>query len=92
VTLYDTQGRERLCLFLPADEPGLLLEDQRGNHRAEFAALEDGPVLRLEDADGNAAILGATQLEAPGTATTAKRRAASLVMLDKEKKVIWKAP
>jgi hypothetical protein len=46
----------------------------------------------VEDADGFAATLGVTDLVTPRTGETHKTSAASLVLFNKDKNVIWKAP
>ena len=48
--------------------------------------------IRLADAEGFSLVLGTTELETPLTGETHKSSAASLVMIDKNEKVIWRAP
>jgi hypothetical protein len=51
------------------------------------------PYLRLaDDAGKTRATLGAAELERTHTGVIEKRPTSSLVLLDKEGKVIWKAP
>ena len=48
--------------------------------------------LDLQDQDGFLATLGMTNIVTPRTGQTQKTSAASLVLFDKNKNVIWKAP
>jgi hypothetical protein len=48
--------------------------------------------MQVDDAEGFAATLGATDLVTPRTGEKHKTSAASLVLFDKDKNVIWKAP
>jgi hypothetical protein len=48
--------------------------------------------LNLQDQDGFLATLGVTNIVTPRTGQTQKTSAASLVLFDKNKNVIWKAP
>jgi hypothetical protein len=50
-----------------------------------------GPVT-VSDERGFQAILGQTYLKTPHSGETHMTSAASLVLFDKDKKVIWKAP
>lgn len=64
--------------------------EQNGEARITFG--KDGPALKLEDAKGSSTILGATQLEKPINNGAHPASAASIVLLDKDKKVIWHTP
>jgi hypothetical protein len=55
------------------------------------ATLEAGH-LKVYDREGFATTLGTEVLLTPRTGETHKTSAASLVMFDKDKNVIWKAP
>jgi hypothetical protein len=48
--------------------------------------------LNLQDQDGFLATLGVTNIVTPRTGETHSTSAASLVLFDKNKSVIWKAP
>jgi hypothetical protein len=50
------------------------------------------PTIRMSDAKGFAAVLGETELQTTPTGETQKTSAASLILFDKNKGVIWKAP
>jgi hypothetical protein len=89
VLINDGQGRGR-GTFQAHDNGALLsLSDVKGYLKA---ALEPGR-LDVSDSDGFEATVG-TQggLVTPGTGETHKTSAASLLLFDKNKKVIWKAP
>lgn len=91
LTLYDTEGRSRGS-FLEIDPldigPILMLQDKNGN---TGTSLNYGQV-HVSDEEGFAASLGATELITPRTGETHKTSAASLVLFDKNKNVLWKAP
>jgi len=92
LSLLDRGGKTRASLSLLKEEPVLVLADEAGKARVEIAVAADGPGVSLEDTEGFEATLGATALVTPKTGTQTKRSAASLVMFDKEKKVLWEAP
>ena len=68
--------------------------DSRGKLRAMLSMMPDGrPVLSLHDKDGRIrAVLGATELEAIRTGESTKTAESSLVLFDKDGKVMWRAP
>ena len=71
----------------------LSLSDQNGKDRAVLSAGTSGPSLALRDENQKArAVLGHTELEATVTGAVEQRPASSLVLFDKDGKVIWKAP
>jgi len=74
------------------DAPEIWLHNRSTGSAARLKADKDGPALSLRDAEGSRAKLGSTDAEdfAPGTSPNPS--AASLVMIDKDKGVIWKAP
>ncbi len=51
-----------------------------------------GASMTLADAKGYKAVLGNVALESPATGKTSETSAASLVLFDKNKKVLWSAP
>lgn len=53
---------------------------------------EDGPKLSLLDREGFMTTIGKTDLVTPRTGETSKTSAASVVLFDKDKKVLWTAP
>jgi hypothetical protein len=63
-----------------------------GNGGARITFKEPGPSFALEDAKGFSTIVGATQLEKPKHRKADPSTAASIVLLDKDKNVIWQTP
>jgi hypothetical protein len=53
---------------------------------------ESGPKLAIEDSDGYSSVLGRSDLIQAKTGKKEQTPAASLVLFDKEKKVLWSAP
>ena len=93
--LVDAAGKLRALLWLPlSGAPGLDLLDGTGAMRASLSLSPDGsPKLDLSDATGKRrAVLGAANLEAAKTGEETKRSESSLVLFDKDGKVIWQAP
>jgi hypothetical protein len=56
------------------------------------AMYSSGPTIELKDKQGFQTTVGATDLETVKTGESHKTSAASIVIFDKEKNVIWKAP
>lgn len=83
-----------LMSSLPRGEAVLSISGSREKGRIDVNILADGtPSLQLYDKDGNErAVLGQTELEVRRTGSTEKRSASSLVLFDKEGKVLWRAP
>ena len=76
-------------------EFGLLVPDTllMGSAAEQTSRMELGRGgLRVTDVQGFSASFGVTDLVTPRTGETHKTSAASLVLFDNEKKVIWKAP
>jgi hypothetical protein len=63
-----------------------------GNGGARITFKEPGPSFTLEDAKGFSTIVGATQLEKPKNRKADPGTAACIVLLDKDKNVIWQTP
>jgi hypothetical protein len=93
-SLKDGTAIPAVFALLPSGMPTLDLCDKggTGSKCATLSYSEDGPSLELEDAQGYTAILGSGGLVTPKTGETHKTSAASLVLSDKDKNVIWKAP
>jgi hypothetical protein len=104
LTLFDEKGQMRVTLdqeeivfFDPQGPPRVTLGDGLG---ADLWLVEgDGSLatltpnsLELSDNGGFAAKFGVTDLVTPRTGETHKTSAASVVLFDKDKNVIWKAP
>lgn len=94
--LVDGEGRVRgaLEVGLPDDSPGLILLDDKGELRAGLGLLPDGgPRLELSDEKSQTrAAVGVTDLEATATGEARRTAESSVVLFDREGKVIWRAP
>jgi len=62
------------------------------NAQASLAVVENGSSLSRSDVEGFKAQIGTTGLVTPRTGETHKTSAASVVLFDKDQKVLWKAP
>ena len=98
LTLYDNQGRDRGRFHTGLDSAVLVFQDEHGR---PITRLKEGELATVEinagqvhtvDADGFEAVLGGSELVTQRTGETHKTSAASLVLFDKNKNVIWKAP
>ena len=93
LVLADKTGKIRAKLSLADGKPALWLADKNGKPRAGLSLLNEEPTLVLADKTGKTrAVLGYTEIEAIPTGGTEKRPVSSLVLSDKEGKVIWSAP
>ena len=92
--LLDETGKARAMLVVDHDGVGIALGGERGKQRALLGVSSDsGPVLQLRDDKGWVrAALGAYSLMTPDTGEVVKRAESSLVLFDKEGKVLWQAP
>jgi hypothetical protein len=79
-------------LGLDSGNPDVSMMGAEGNGRAGITFGKDGPALTLEDAKGLSTIVGATQLEKPASSGAHSASAASIILLDRDKKVIWQTP
>jgi len=82
----------RASFILLPDGPLLALYHKSGDKGARLSYTDNGPSLELEDAQGYTAIVGSSGLVTPHTGESHQTSAASLLLFDKEKNVIWKAP
>ncbi len=89
-----TELVKKLNAAKTAEEKGKLLLSQRFNGvRASLMASPRGPNLGITDEHGRErAVLGATALETIATGTIEQRPASSLVLFDKDGKVLFQAP
>jgi|SRR6516164_1744404 hypothetical protein len=71
--------------------PALALSGDE-NTSAWLRASKNGTSLKLEDSEGYNATVGSSGLVTPRTGETHTTSAASVVLFDKQKNVIWKAP
>jgi len=94
ISVFDENGRERGMFDANANGAALAFMNAKGSDDALVRAegiMVSGPVT-VSDEQGFQAILGTTELATPRTGETHKTSAASLVLFDKNKSVIWKAP
>ncbi len=94
VSVLDEHGRERGMLDADANGAALAFMNAKGSDDALVRAegiMVSGPVT-VSDEQGFRATLGTTDLTTPRTGEAHRTSAASLVLFDKDKKVIWKAP
>jgi hypothetical protein len=101
LALYDDKGKTRATL----DDGEINFENSAGKLSAQLgnstvmvagdgnsgAVMAPG-IVGAFDEQGFSATLGVANLQTPRTGETQKRSAASLVLFDKDKNVIWKAP
>ena len=93
--LRDEKGKLRATLAVfPDGNPILGLYDEKGKSRATLGLLRDGgPSLTFCDEKGRSrAELGVSSLETIRTGAVEKRAESSLVLFDKDGKVLWAAP
>ena len=86
--LHDASEKGRAGLFLLADGPRLTLYD--GNEKVRASLV--GTTLKLSDEEGFSTTIGTTDLVTTATGETHKTSAASVVLFDKDKKLLWRAP
>jgi len=101
LAMYDNTGKIRVML----NGSDIAFEDAKGHLGGELGngtltlagennsfAMLSPYNLNLQDQDGFLATLGVTNIVTPRTGQTQRTSAASLVLFDKNKNVIWKAP
>jgi len=92
--LKDEKGKIRASLDLLLDIPVLRLNDKDGRPRVLLTLDGDGnPSLNLRDENQKGrAVLGSTSLETTRIGEVITRPVSSLVLFDKDEKVIWSVP
>jgi hypothetical protein len=93
--LYDRAGIVLTQLTVgPNGVPQLTLLDRSATGRAVLGLDPDGSphLTLLDERSGTRAVLGHTSIEGGGTGPTVRRSAASLILADKDGKVLFKAP
>lgn len=86
VTLLNSQGQQNVRLTAADDaERDLFIEGNTG-----YLSYLPGQALEISDSDGYSAAIGSTEIRGANGATHSN--AASLVLTDPDKKVLWKAP
>ena len=79
-------------LGLDSGTPDISMIGAEGNGDAKITFNEPGPSFTLKDAKGSSTIIGATQLEKSANRKPDPISAASIVLLDNDKNVIWHTP
>lgn len=79
-------------LGLDSGNPDISMIGADGSGGARITFKEPGPSFTLEDAKGFSTIVGATHLEKPNNRKSDLNSAASIILLDKDKNVIWQTP
>jgi hypothetical protein len=92
LALEDKDGR-RANLVVTRDEAALGIVDGDGTLRAALSVSEGSPLLVVKDKEGKLrAVLGSTTPQAIRMRVKGESAEFSLVLLDKEGKVLWQAP
>jgi hypothetical protein len=81
-----------MTLGVDSGDPSLSMIGADGEGGAGITFGKDGPSLTLEDSKGFSTVLGSTQLQNAANNESQHRSAASVVLLDKDKKVMWRTP
>jgi len=102
LALFDAAGNQTVSVANGEDGPSLGLTEGSGQPlSAKELIKQPGIALRVgrdqiglmvEDRDGFSAVLGSADLVTPRTGETHRTSAASVVLFDKDKNVIWSAP
>jgi hypothetical protein len=94
IGFFDKNGSALAQLAVGADgSSNLLLRDSTGVRAALDVEADGSPALRLYDTNGKTrVVLGATTLKDGQKEIVEQRPASSLVLLDKNEKVLWKVP
>ena len=91
ISLADGKANQRVNLDLqPGGDPRLIFRDESGSSTAYLAG--GGPYLSLSDGEGFQTTIGRTDLLTPRTGESHKTSAASVVLLGKDRTVLWSAP
>ena len=72
--------------------PAVSIEAADGQGKADISFSTSGPSIALQDAKGFSTILGSAQRTAPAGSGGKRPSAASVMILDKSGKILWKAP
>jgi hypothetical protein len=90
--LYDFAETPRVTLGnLGRNLPTLQLDSDGGN-TAQLLVSQDGPYLNMVDKEGFESTVGSSSNVTVKTGETHRRSAASVVLIGKDKKVLWSAP
>ena len=92
IRLYSTKASSSVELFASESNSGLEFVGPVGQATLGLREQNAGPHLELRDKGGYSAVLGNTSLVAPRTGKTENTSAASLVLFDKDGKVLSSVP
>lgn len=93
VMLTDRNQKVRLTFSSDIEEgPNMRLFDSQQNARVQLRADKEGSSLRLRDSEGFETLIGGGELRFPKTGEKRIKSAASLLLVDKDGKVLWSAP
>jgi hypothetical protein len=92
LTLYGGLGKGSVMLDVSAGEPTLTLFGSQVKSNATLYVSLDGPSLEVSDAAGFKAVVGTAELETIRTGESHRTSAASVVLFNKDGKVIWRTP
>jgi hypothetical protein len=80
-----------MTLAVDSGDPSLSIVGADGSGGAAIGFSKDGPAFTVSDGTGFSTVIGTTQVK-DLSGGTGKTSAASVVLLDKTKKVLWQAP
>ena len=93
VDLNDADDRTSISLAATRTGKGIVLFDSDQKDRIAITVLEPGPSISVRDADGSSrAVLGTTSLVTTSTGAKIQTAESSLVLYDRDSKVIYQAP
>jgi hypothetical protein len=72
--------------------PAIAMAGADGNGGADITFSPSGPAITVQDREGFSTVVGAVQLKASPRGEAKHPSAASVILLDKAGKIIWKAP
>ena len=84
--------RSGMNLGVNSGNPSISIADAEGQGSAGLTFGKTGPSLRLADGEGFSTVVGTSQIEKPGEGQAQYSSAASVVLYDKNRKILWKAP
>ena len=86
------ERRSGMNLGVNSGNPSISILDADGQGGAGITFGKNGPSLSLEDGNGFSAVVGTSQIDNSSDGQARYTSAASVVLFDKKKKVIWRAP
>ncbi|SRR5258708_641634 len=92
IYLNNAQHKMASTMWAEEDGSGIGVIGSTGIFRVNFGGVIGGPVMSIEDKEGYSTQIGSSDLVVPKTGRTERTSAASVVLFDKDKKVLWSAP